>query len=187
MHKISNFTGQARHGWEKMTPSIGFGRPHQQNDLPGPPPIKRSMPASSSLSPNTPLSGHSVNLSFNVPFSSHLPGLDREEVIYASPGAFARWTFPEATPEGTPIHELPVHKRDVENLRTLCKSMSDASGGSILATVTSSKPKPVPGMQRGPLTALVTNVCIFGEADVVHKMRSRVLNETPITLVWTRT
>jgi hypothetical protein len=38
-------------------------------------------------------------------------------------------------------------------------------------------------MQRGPLTALVTNVCISGDSEAVHKMRQNLLNETPITLV----
>lgn len=180
MHKISNFTGQARHGWEKMTPSMGFGsRPHQQHEMQLPPTVKRS--------PNPAVPGHPVNLSFNVPFASNLGGPEIDDVIYASPGAFARWTLPEGTPvEGTPVHELPVHRRNVDNLRSLCKAMSDASGGSVHATVTSSKPKPVPGMQRGPLTALVTNVCISGDSEVVHKMRAKILNDTPITLVRAR-
>ncbi|PNS16868.1 hypothetical protein CAC42_4832 [Sphaceloma murrayae] len=150
--------------------------------MPGPPPGKRNLGAVNVMPPNPAMPGHLINLSFNVTFASNLPGLEPDEIIYASAGAFARWTHPQGTPEGTAIHELPVHKRDVDNLRLLCKSMSEASGGAVLATVTSSKPKPVPGMQRGPLTALVTNVCISGDAEVVHKMRSRILNETPITL-----
>jgi len=189
MHKISNFTGSARHGWEKMTPSMGFGRPQHQHELNGgpPPPVKRSLGSASSMSPNPAMPPHQpphqVNLSFNVTFASTLSGPDPDEVIYASPGAFARWTHPEGTEPGTPNHELPVHKSNVANLRTLCKSMNEASGGAIQATVTSSKPKPVPGMQRGPLTALVTNVCISGDSDTVQNMRARILNETPITLV----
>ncbi|KAG8627557.1 hypothetical protein KVT40_005040 [Elsinoe batatas] len=181
MHKIGQITGQARHGWDAMRPSMGFSRPHQ-HDLSGPPPGKRNHGAVNALPPNPAMPGHLINLSFNVPFASNLAGLEPEEVIYASPGAFNRWTHPQGTPEGTPIHELPVHRRDVENLRTLCKTMSEGSGGAVQATVTSSKPKPVPGMQRGPLTALVTNVCISGDAEIVHKMRSKILNDTPITL-----
>lgn len=181
MHKISNFTGQARHGWEKIPPAMGFGRPHQPEMASGP--QKRLGNMNASMTPNTLAPGHQVNLSFNVPFASNLAGPEGEDVIYASPGAFQRWTQEEGAPEGTPNHELPVHRHNVENLRTLCKTMSDTSGGAIQATVTSSKPKPVPGMQRGPLTALVTNVCISGDSEVVHKMRARILNETPITLV----
>ena len=185
MHKISNFTGQAaRHGWEKMTPSIGFGmsRPHTHQNNPMIPPNKRASPGSSA-SPNPAVPGHPVNLSFNVPFNANLPGPDKEDVLYSSTGAFQRWIHPDGAAEDTPHHALPVHTRNVENLRNLCKHLSDISGERVHATVTSSKPKPVPGMQRGPLTALVTNVCISGDAEVVHKMRAKILNETPITLV----
>jgi hypothetical protein len=190
MHKISNFTGQARHGWEKMTPSMGFGmsRPHQQDMSATPPPLRKPMPGSSMpgavMGPNPTMpGGHLVNISFNVPFNSNLPGPDKEDVLYSSLGAFQKWTHPDGTGDDVPVHALPVHTRNVENLRSLCKQVSDGSGDRLHATVTSSKPKPVPGMQRGPLTALVTNVCISGDSEVVHKMRQKILNETPITLV----
>lgn len=184
MHKITNFTGQARHGWEKMTPSMGFGmsRPHpSQHDLSlGPPPLqsKRAL-----QSPNPAVPGHQINLSFNVPFNSNLPGPDKEDVLYSSANAYQKWTHPEGAAEDTPNHALPVHTRHVEILRSLCREMSENSGEKVHATVTSSKPKPVPGMQRGPLTALVTNVCISGDGDVVGRLRAKILNETPITLV----
>jgi hypothetical protein len=190
MHKIQNFTGQARHGWEKMTPSMGFGmsRPHQQDMSVTPPPLKRPMPGNSmpgaSMSPNPTMpGGRLVNISFNVPFNSNLPGPDREDVLYSSLGAFQKWTHPDGAADDVPVHALPVHARNVDNLRSLCKQVSDGSGDRLHATVTSSKPKPVPGMQRGPLTALVTNVCISGDSEAVHKMRQNLLNETPITLV----
>ena len=191
MHKIQNFTGQARHGWEKMTPSMGFGmsRPHQQDmSSVTPPPLKRPMPGNSmpgvAMSPNPTMpGGHMVNISFNVPFNSNLPGPDKEDVLYSSLGAFQKWTHPDGAADDVPVHALPVHTRNVENLRSLCKQVSDGSGDRLHATVTSSKPKPVPGMQRGPLTALVTNVCVSGDSEIVHKMRQKLLNETPITLV----
>lgn len=190
MHKISNFTGQARHGWEKMTPSMGFGmsRPHQQDMSVTPPPLKRPMPGNAmpgvAMSPNSTMpGGHLVNISFNVPFNSNLPGPDKEDVLYSSLGAFQKWTHPDGAADDTPVHALPVHTHNVENLRSLCKQVSDGSGDRLHATVTSSKPKPVPGMQRGPLTALVTNVCVSGDSEIVHKMRQKLLNETPITLV----
>ncbi|KAI7599667.1 hypothetical protein KC343_g15951, partial [Hortaea werneckii] len=77
MHKISNFTGQARHGWEKMTPSMGFGmsRPqHPPQDISIAPPAAKRSVVGTSMSPNPAVPGHPVNLSFNVPFNSNLPG-----------------------------------------------------------------------------------------------------------------
>lgn len=185
MNRISNFT--QRHGWsDRMNPSsMGFGmsRPHSQVDNPMlPPNTKRTLPGAA-ISPNPVVPGHPINLSFNVPFNSNLPGPEKEDVLYSSTGAYQRWIHPEDAAEDTPNHALPVHTRNVENLRSLCRQLSEGSGERIHATVTSSKPKPVPGMQRGPLTALVTNVCISGDSEVVHKMRAKILNETPITLV----
>ena len=169
-----------------MTPSMGFGmsRPqHPQQDISiAPPPTKRTV-AGSSLSPNPAVPGHPINLSFNVPFNSNLGGPDKEDVLYSSFNAFQKWTHPEGAAEDTPTHALPVHTRHVDVLRSLCKHMSESSGDRLHATVTSSKPKPVPGMQHRPLTSLVTNVCISGDAELVHKMRAKILIETPITLV----
>ncbi|GAD92417.1 KH domain protein [Paecilomyces variotii No. 5] len=176
MHKISNFTGQARHGWERMTPAFGMSRPH--TDM-----TAQSLRRPHGAPPMTPPTGvdPTVNLSFNVPFSSSLAGPDVEDVIHASPGALQRWTFPEGTPEGTPIHQLPVHASNVDALRRLCRQISESSGGRLEATVTSSEPKSVPTLQRRPC-GLVTNVCITGDRDTVYKMRAKVLNETPISL-----
>jgi hypothetical protein len=181
MHKISNFTGSARHGWEKMTPSMGFGMSRSHNDLPVTTPIKR--PSGASAVPPAIPPGTQVNLSFNVPFSSNLAGPDVDDIMYASPGAKARWTHPEGTAEGIPNHKLPVHAQNVENLRNLCREMGESSDGRIQAVVVSSEPKPLPGLQRGPLRALVTNVCLSGELEIVNQMRAKILNETPISLV----
>lgn len=123
-----------------------------------------------------------VNLSMNVPFSSTLAGPDSEDVIHASPAALQRWSFPEGTPEGTPVHMLPVHASNVESLQKLCRQITETSGGRIEATVTTSEPKVVPSLQRRP-QSLVTNVCITGEGEAVRKMRAKILNETPILLV----
>ncbi|KAG9952835.1 hypothetical protein KCU81_g3727, partial [Aureobasidium melanogenum] len=184
MHKISNFTGQARHGWDKMTPAMGFGRPHHQDMSMPPTNIKRNMATQHQMQPNPQVPGHLVNLSFNIPFASNLSGPDPDSVIYASPGAYARWTHPQPNnPDSPPPnHELPVHARNVDNLRSLCKVITEASNAQVQATVTSARPKPVPGMQRGPLNTLVTNVCLSGDSDLVYKMRAKILNETPITL-----
>ena len=186
MHKISNFTGQARHGWEKMTPSMNFGmsRPHHDATMSmTAPPIKRSL-GSSALSP-APSPGSAINLSFNVPFASNLAGPEVDDIIHASPGAFGRWTHPDGTADGTPHHKLPVHINNVETLRVLCRQISESSNGVLQATVTSSEPKPIPGVPRAPLKTLVTNVCLSGEFELVNKCRGRILNDTPISLVST--
>jgi len=184
MHKISNFTGSARHGWEKMAPSAGFPFSRSNHDMPVTAPIKRPSTASAPSPAIAP--GTQVNLSFNVPFASNLPGPDVDDIMYASPGAKARWTHPEGTAEGTPVHKLPVHAQNVDNLRSLCREVSEQTDGRVAATVVSAESKPLPGLQRGPLRALVTNVCLSGELDIVTQMRSRVLNSTPISLVGCR-
>lgn len=123
-----------------------------------------------------------INLSFNVPFSSNLAGPEVEDILHASPGALQRWTFPEGTPDGTPVHMLPVHVSNVEALRVLCRRITETSGGRIEAAVTSSEPKAVPSLQRRP-QGLVTNVCVTADGETARKIRARVLNETPILLV----
>jgi len=179
MHKISNFTGQARHGWERMTPAaFGMSRFHQ--DMSTPQPLRRPQGSPAIVSQQS-AESTPVNLSFNVPFASNLAGPDPEEILHSSPGACQRWTFPAETPEGTPIHQLPVHVQNEERLRSLCAYISDQSGGRIQATVTSSEPKAGPALHRKS-QGLVTNVCISGEGDLVYKMRSKILNETPILM-----
>lgn len=199
MHKISNFTGQARHGWERMTPTFGMSRPHQDMAAPAmrrpvgpPPPQSQSRPPSASSAAaaaaaagigSPPGLDARINLSFNVPFSSNLAGPDPEDIMHSTPGAFERWVFPDGTPEGTPTHKLPVHASHVEALRRLCTQMEEQGGDRIeAATVTSSEMKPVASLQRRP-PGLVTNVCISGDYDAVMKTKARVLKETPIALV----
>lgn len=181
MHKITNFTGQARHGWERMTPaSFGMSRFHQ--DMSNSQPLRRPQGSSNVVSPLSPDSTP-VNLCFSIPFASTLAGPERDEVLHSSHGAFQRWTFPANTPEGTPTHKLPVHVQNEERLRTLCQYLSDQSGGRIQATVTSSEAKAGPALHRKS-QGLVTNVCISGEGEMVYKMRARILNETPIMMVF---
>lgn len=182
MHKISNITGQARHGWERMAPA-GFGgmsRVHQDMP-PNPQPLRRPPPPQGTTSQPAP-DNTPVYLSFNIPFSYSLPGPEREEVLHSSPGAFLRWTFPVDTEDGTPTHKLPVHVQNEERLRTLCQYLSDQTGGRIRATVTSSEPKTGPTLHRKS-QSLVTNVCVSGDGDLVYKIRARILNETPIMMV----
>ena len=180
----SNITGQARHGLEKMTPAgLMSSRPNQM-DISMAQPIKRPSLNGQPISPLTPVDTV-VNLSFNVPFASNLIGPDVEEILHASPKALERWTFPEGTDEDTPIHRLPVHHQNVEQLRRFCRVLSEGNVGRVEATVTSSEPKAILELQRRPLKGLVTNVCVSGDADTAHKMRAKILNETPIALVTT--
>jgi hypothetical protein len=180
MHKITNFTGQARHGWERMTPAaFGMSRFHQ--DMSTLQPLRRPQ-GSPGIASQPAADAGPVNLSFNVPFSSNLAGPDPEEILHSSPGAFQRWTFPPVTEEGTPVHKLPVHVQNEERLRSLCAYISEQSGGRIQATVTSSEPNAGPVLHRKS-QGLVTNVCISGDAELVYKMRAKVLNETPILMV----
>jgi hypothetical protein len=182
MHKITNFTGQARHGWEKMAPSAGFPFSRSNHEMPiTAPPIKR--PSTASTAPPVIPPGSQINLSFNVPFASNLAGPDVDDIMYASPGAKARWTHPEGTAEGMPPHKLPVHAQNVENLRNLCKEVSESSQGTIMASVVAAEAKQISGLQRGPLRALVTNVCLSGELEMVNTMRCKMLTSTPISMV----
>ncbi|KAL4747621.1 hypothetical protein BDW72DRAFT_182308 [Aspergillus terricola var. indicus] len=176
MHKITNFTGQARHGWERMTPTFGMSRPHAEM-------ASHSLRRPHGAPPMTPPTGidPTVNLSFNVPFSSTLAGPDVDDVLHASPKALQRWSFPEGTPEGTPIHQLPVHTSNVEALRILCRQITESSNGRVEALISSSEPKTVPSLQRRP-QGLATNVCITGDGETVRKMRAKILNDTPILL-----
>jgi hypothetical protein len=123
-----------------------------------------------------------VNLSFNIPFAYNLPGPEPEDILHSSPGASQKWTFPPNTPEGTPIHKLPVHVQNEERLRTRCQYLSDQTGGRVTATVTSSEPTTGPALHR-MAQGLVTNVCVSGDGDLVNKIRARILNETPIMMV----
>jgi len=173
MHKISNFS--------RMTPAaFGISRFHQ--DIPQQPQPLRRPPASANIGAPNHSEYSTVNLSFNVPFASSLPGPEPEEILHASPGAVQRWTFPAGTPEGTPIYKLPVHLQNEERLKSLCQYVSSSSGGRIEANVTSPEPNVAQVLhQKGQ--GRVTNVCISGDHDVVYKMRAKVLNETPIMMV----
>ena len=179
MHKISNLTGSARHGWEKMAPSAGFGF-SRNHEMPAQAPLKR--PTTANAPPPVIQPGSQVNLSFNIPFNSNLAGPDVEEILYASPGATARWSAEDSAGD-LPVHKLPVHTQNVDNLRALCRDISEQTDNRVTATVVSAESKPLPGLQRGPLRALVTNVCLSGELELVNQMRCNILNSTPISLV----
>jgi hypothetical protein len=126
-----------------------------------------------------------MGLSFNVPFASNLAGPDADEILHATPGAADRWLHPSENVEGTeplPTHKLPVHANNVEDLRNLCKEISNNSEGKLGAVVTVSEPKQIPGMRKAT-KGFVTNVCLSGEPDLVYRTRGSILQQTPVELV----
>lgn len=182
MHKLQNYAGHARQGWERMQPSLPFSISRSHSDMNSiNPPLKR--PSAAAANSPGPGPGSTVTLSFNIPFSAHLAGPEVDDVIYGSPGAFLRWTHPEGTSEGTPTHKLPIHANNVEELRLICKRMTETSNGMLVATVVSTEPKPTAGLSRGPLKTVVTNVCLYGDYELVQRMRETLLNSIPICLV----
>ncbi|TVY23203.1 KH domain-containing protein [Lachnellula hyalina] len=167
MNKLANM----RHWSDRMAPGFGMSRPNPNN---------MSMPAMTPQhkpihgSPISPTSEQAtIHYSFNVPFASDLAGPNTEDILYATTGAVERWTHPEDAPDDVPIYELPVHAQNVINLRRLCKDLSSGPL-PIEAHVKSSEPKRVKGQ--------VTNVCLSGSPDLVHKSREAILNETPLAL-----
>ena len=173
MQRFQNTIGNARHGLERMTPNGFMSRQHV--DLSAQHASKRSFPPQP-LNPTSQGDGK-VHLSFNIPFSSTLFGPDPADVVYASPKALQKWTFPEDTPENTPAYQLPVHADNVEDLRKRCRILTESSIGRVEAIVKCTEAK----LSR--TQGLLTNVCVSGEADGVYTMKTKILNETPILLV----
>ena len=143
MNKLQHFSA-------RMAPSAGFPFSRSNHDLPvTAPPIKR--PSTATSAPPVIPPGTQVNLSFNVPFSSTLPGPEVDDILYASPGAKARWTHPEGTAEGMPPHKLPVHAQNVDNLRNFCKEVTETSDGRLYATVTARRVQAATRFAAGPV------------------------------------
>ena len=116
-----------------------------------------------------------LHIAFNVPFASDLAGPDTEDILYASPEGVMRWTHPEDVPDDVPVHELPVHAQNLENLHDFCKSITHSPALNIEATVVCETPSKLQG--------LVTTVCLSGTTDLVYKTREKILNDTPLSLV----
>lgn len=174
MHKISNFS--------RMTPAAFGISTRFHSDIPQQPQPLRRPPASTSIGAAAHSEYSTVNLSFNVPFSSSLPGPERDEILHASPGALQRWTFPIGTPEETPTYELPVHVQNQEALRALCRAITQDFRPRVEATVTIIEPKSVQGLHQKS-SGVITNVCISGDHEAVQTARASVLNRTPIMMV----
>jgi hypothetical protein len=191
MHKITNFAGGVRHGWE-----IPFGgnrsQPQQgppQHDMHMNGPFKR--PGAQPAGVNVPgfmgftAPGMPISHCFKVPFNNTLAGPEAQHVIYSSPGALERWSHPPGTPEDTPIHRLPVHLQHVEELRARCTRLKTETGVEAAVTVGRAKNmSPLLGIQIAPSSNVVANVCLHGgDGEAVKKAREIILNQSPITLV----
>ncbi|CAG8961134.1 hypothetical protein HYFRA_00002677 [Hymenoscyphus fraxineus] len=167
MNKLANM----RHWSERMGPGFGMGRPNMNMTTIAP--QHKTIPhgASPILSPTR--EDTHIHYSFNVPFSSDLAGPNTEDILYATNGAVLRWTHPEDAPDDVPVHKLPVHKQNEDNLRKLCEEIT-ASPLTVEAYVRIAEPRRVKGQ--------VTNVCLAGSPELVHKSRETILNDTPLAL-----
>lgn len=180
MNTVSGIANSARSGWDRMVrPSMPFGHRAPTTDI-HPQPFKRTSVTNTSTSP-APHPNSSVTLSCSVPFNSELSGPKRDEVIYASPGAFDRWIQPEGS-EDKPVYDLPVHVAHRDGLERLCDSIVRHTNGNVSYHIRSGLPKPVSGLPPRS-KAWVTNVCLRGAYDLVSSARSAILNQTPISLV----
>ncbi|KAE8444508.1 hypothetical protein EG329_000492 [Mollisiaceae sp. DMI_Dod_QoI] len=166
MNKLANM----RHWSERMGPGFGMSRPNMNMTAitPQHKPTHGSSPILSPTAAETP-----IHYSFNVPFASDLAGPNVEDILYATERAVERWTHSADAPDDVPIHELPVHRENVANLRNLCRDLTNGPL-PIEAYVTSSIPKRVKGQ--------VTNVCLSGTPDMVKQSRETILNDTPLAL-----
>jgi len=166
MNKLANM----RQHWPAMGPGFSMSRPNM--NMTSSAPQHKATHGSPIISPSS--IDSTIYYSFNVPFASDLAGPNTEDILYATEDAIAKWTHPEDAADDVPIYELPIHAHNVMALRKLCKDIS-SSGLPIEATVKSSEPKRVKGQ--------VTNVCLSGSPELVHKSRETILNDTPLALV----
>jgi len=170
MHKV---TSAARYGVDKMTPFSPF----RSNTADMANYHKRP-----SIEPPQ-VSNPNVTLSFNVPFNHRLAGPKPEDIIYATPGACARWTHPQDPSRQEPpeIHDLPVHRQNVAQLQALLQQMELGSGVSTF--LKSSITEPSNDINSPLLSGLVVTVSLHGEVHTVKQLRARIFNDLPITLV----
>jgi hypothetical protein len=170
MNKLSSM----RHWPERMSPAnFSMSRanmgmqaainPRRDITTQGPPPIAAP-----------PVPDGPIHYSFNVPFASDLAGPNTEDILHATDDAVLRWTHPEDVPDDIPVHKLPVHHRNLNQLRQLCMEIT-SNTLPIEAHVLSTTPKNANG--------LVTTVCLSGAPDLVQQTRETVLNHTPLSLV----
>lgn len=177
MNKLANM----RHWSERMSPNFGMGRPNPNMPMNNAMnPRRDTMPqqaAPASMAMPQPLDAPSsvVHYAFNVPFSTDLAGPNTEDILHATTDAVLRWTHPADAPDDVAVHELPVHAKNLANLRKICKDTTDGPY-NIEAQVISTTPKTAKGQQ-------VTTVCLSGGPEMVQKTREVIMNDNLTSLV----
>lgn len=121
-----------------------------------------------------------LNYSFCIPFTI-IPGPDPNDIIIATAGAVDNWLHPPGSPPDSPPCKLPVHTRNVEALKKLCKDISESSDYKCRAMVVVSEPKHAAFRTRKQ--GVVTNVWLAGDADIVVRAKGHILQSSPVALV----
>jgi hypothetical protein len=179
MHKLTNFAGGVRHGWEMP---FGVNR-SQHHDMPRNPQYQR--PPHTPTTPTQLPHATPISWCFKVPLNNTLIGPDPKQIIYASQGASERWTHQPGSPDDTPTHLLPVHQQHLDDLRNLCARMKTELGVEAIVTLGRANTlAPMPSLQPTQTNNIVANVCVNGrDYDIVRRVREHILNQSPITMV----
>lgn len=121
-----------------------------------------------------------LNYSFCIPFTI-IPGPDPNDIILATAGAVDNWLHPPGSPLDAPPCKLPVHTRNVEALKKLCKEISESPDYKCRAMVVVSEPKHASFRSRKQ--GVVTNVWLAGDSDIVVRVKGHILQSSPVALV----
>lgn len=121
-----------------------------------------------------------LNYSFCIPFTI-IPGPDSNDIILATSGAVDNWLHPPGSPPDSPACKLPVHTRNVEALKKLCKEISESPDYKCRAMVVVSEPKHASFRTRKQ--GVVTNVWLAGDPDMVLRVKGHILQSSPVALV----
>ncbi|KAF3149093.1 hypothetical protein TWF569_005173 [Orbilia oligospora] len=143
------------------------------------------VPLSSSLRNLDPVggkggSGITENLSFSFCVETpSLTGPDPTRIAFATQGAKEKWLHPAGSDSANlPPYMLPYHRQTLDNLKRLCKSLSDGPE-HVVASAQINEPKQVIGK---PRRLPVTTISLYGDPDVVLRTRGILLESIPLKL-----
>lgn len=163
----------AYHQSALMSPSPITARPFS---IPSQAPLPPHYPHHHAISPPLPDPRDPLHFCFPIPFKI-IPGPDEDDIVLATEGATEKWLHQQETPL-TQTHKLPVHQRNLDNLRKLCREISERE--NCKASLTVSEPRvSIKRKKRGA----VMNVSLAGDADTVYRMRGHILQSLPVSLV----